>query len=64
MAFLAWTIGLTSPFRLAWSNTPIAVVATIDTVPFFMRHHQSIARLLGGTEPRFGSGAGADLSAG
>ena len=53
---VAWTIGLAAPFGLTWSSVPVAILASIITVLVFARHHENIARLRAGTEPRIGSG--------
>jgi glycerol-3-phosphate acyltransferase PlsY len=38
-----------------WAGGPAATAGLVVTVVAFVRHHQNIARLLAGTEPRIGA---------
>ncbi len=53
-AALAWLLAIAPPWGHALSSLPLAVVVTITVALVWAMHHQNIARLLAGTEPRIG----------
>jgi glycerol-3-phosphate acyltransferase PlsY len=53
-AALAWLLALVPPWGYAVSSMPLAVVVTVVVALVWGMHHENIARLLAGTEPRIG----------
>lgn len=53
-AVLAWLFGVAPPWGYAVSSVPMAVVVTLTIALVWAMHHENIARLLAGTEPKIG----------
>ncbi len=53
-AALAWLFAVVPPWGYAVSSAPLAVVVTVVVALVWATHHENIARLLDGTEPRIG----------
>ncbi len=53
-AVLAWLFGLAPPWGYAVSSIPMAIVVTLTIALVWAMHHENIARLLAGTEPKIG----------
>jgi glycerol-3-phosphate acyltransferase PlsY len=52
----AWALSFGEPFGWVLTNNYVGELATVLTVLVFAKHHQNIARLLNGSEPRIGAG--------
>lgn len=50
----AWVFAFVLDQR--WSTVEVAVLVTVISVLVFVKHHENIARLLNGTEPKIGQG--------
>jgi glycerol-3-phosphate acyltransferase PlsY len=50
----AWLLAFAAPWGWVLSNTHIAELATVLTVLVWAKHHENIARLLKGEEPKIG----------
>lgn len=53
-AALAWLFAVVPPLGHAVSSMPLALVVTVVVALVCAMHHENIARLLAGTEPRIG----------
>ncbi|HKU96010.1 MAG TPA: glycerol-3-phosphate 1-O-acyltransferase PlsY [Vineibacter sp.] len=53
-AVLAWLFGVAPPWGYAVSSIPMAIVVTLTIALVWAMHHENIARLLAGTEPKIG----------
>ena len=53
-AVLAWLFGVAPPWGYAVSSVPMAIVVTLTIALVWAMHHENIARLLAGTEPKIG----------
>jgi glycerol-3-phosphate acyltransferase PlsY len=51
----AWILAIFGPPVWTYSSPPFAILATILTVLVWAKHHENIARLLRGSEPKIGS---------
>jgi acyl phosphate:glycerol-3-phosphate acyltransferase len=52
----AWALSFGEPFGWVLTNNFVGELATVLTLLVFAKHHQNIARLLNGSEPRIGAG--------
>jgi len=51
----AWILAIFGPPVWTYSSPPFAILATVLTVLVWAKHHENIARLLRGSEPKIGA---------